>query len=106
MNFDRLDALGADVSMIMAGIRIFPNTVLADIAQEELGIDKHSISIKPVYYISPGVMKAMDSIVEDIKKNHPKWILPGFEINIDERLQALLRKAGIRGSLWEELTKR
>jgi len=105
-NLERLESLGADVSVIMAGIRIFPDTDLAVMAEEELGIRQDSISVNPVYYISPPVVKEMDSIVSYIRDNHPRWILPGFEININERLQTLLRRAGIKGSLWEELMNR
>jgi radical SAM superfamily enzyme YgiQ (UPF0313 family) len=106
MNLERLGSLGADVSMIMAGIRILPNTALAAIAKEDLNIQEKDVSLKPVYYISPKVIGHLNSIVEDIRDNHPKWVMPGFEINISEKLQALLRRAGIKGSLWEELTKR
>lgn len=106
LNIERLHDLGSGVSVVMAGIRIFPNTPLSEIAREELGIDTSSISIKPVYYISPGVIKDIDTIVDYIKSNYPKCILPGFEININERLGLLLRKAGIKGNLWEELIKR
>jgi radical SAM superfamily enzyme YgiQ (UPF0313 family) len=106
LNFERIEDLSPDASMIMTGLRIFPNTKLADIAGEELGMDRSSISLRPVYFISPSIIKEMDSIVEYIKDNHPKWILPGFEININEKILALLRKSGIKGSLWEEFIKR
>ncbi|MEE9524750.1 MAG: lipid biosynthesis B12-binding/radical SAM protein [Thermodesulfovibrionales bacterium] len=106
LNLERLESLGADVSMIMAGIRIFPNTALAAIAKEDLNIQEEEITLKPVYYISPEVIGHIHTIVEEIKDNHPKWVMPGFEVNISEKLQALLRKAGIKGSLWEELIKR
>lgn len=105
-NLTRLDGLGAEVSVIMTGIRIFPGTPLAIRAEEELGIREQDLTLKPVYYISPGVIREIDGIVDHITTNHPKWILPGFEINISEKLQALLRKTGIKGSLWEELFRR
>jgi radical SAM superfamily enzyme YgiQ (UPF0313 family) len=105
-NLERLDSLGSDVSMIMAGIRIFPDTELASLAETDLNIQAEDITLKPVYYLSPEVIDHMDSIVEQIRDAHPKWIMPGFEVNISEKLQALLRRAGIKGSLWEELTNR
>jgi len=106
VNMERLEGLGADVSVIMTGIRIFPDTPLVKIAREELGLRSSDISLEPVYYIAPGVLKNMDGIVDHIKQNHPKWILPGFEININEKIQMILRKAGIKGSLWEEFLNR
>lgn len=106
INMERLEGLGADVSVIMTGIRIFPNTPLVKIAEQDLGITPSDINIQPVHYLAPDVLKNMDSIVEYIKQDHPKWILPGFEVNINEKIQRILRKAGVKGSLWEELLKR
>jgi len=106
INMERLEGLGADVSVIMTGVRIFPNTPLVKFAEEDLGITPADITIRPVHYIAPDVLKNMDTIVEYIRQNHPKWILPGFEVNINEKMQRILRKAGIKGSLWEEFLKR
>lgn len=106
LNLERLRRLGSDVSMLMVGIRIFPGTKLAEIAESELNLDRSSISLRPSYYISPSILQELDLIIEGIQRDHHKWIVPGFEININRRLLAILRKAGIKGSLWEEFAKR
>lgn len=102
-NIERLSTLNADSSVIMAGIRIFPKTKLSFIAKEELGIEIDRIGLEPVYYISPKLFNEIDRIVEKISSEHKNWIFPGFEINFSERLQALLRRSGIKGGLWERL---
>jgi radical SAM superfamily enzyme YgiQ (UPF0313 family) len=104
LNIERLYSLNADSTMIMAGIRIFPNTELSLRAKNELGI--HKIGLEPVYYISPHIKAKIEYIVREISEEHKSWVFPGFGINYHERLQRLLRKTGIKGSLWEELSKR
>jgi len=102
-NLSRLEETDPDAAVIMAGIRIFPGTRLAEIAREDLGIS--GIGLRPVFYISKKISKKIDSIAELVsgKRN---WVMPGYEINIYPRLQKRLRERGIRGSLWEELAKR
>ncbi len=102
-NIDRLDELNPDAAVIMAGIRIFPGTRLAEIAKEDLGIS--DIGLKPVFYMSKNVSKKIDGIAEFVSKRR-NWVMPGYEINIYPRLQKRLRERGIKGSLWEELSKR
>lgn len=101
---DRLASLDADVSMIMAGIRIFPGTSLADRAKAELGID--TIGLEPAFYISPQMVGELESIVEQVIVDHPVWILPGFRRNFNERIQEILRRSGKRGVLWDLLSRR
>ncbi len=101
---ERLCSLEADSSVIMAGIRIFPDTALAKRAEEELGIK--DIGLEPVYYFSPRIIGDIDKIVDRISSEHPDWVFPGFEINFNERLQRLLRRAGKKGTLWSGISER
>jgi len=39
--------------------------------------------------------------VETFSKEHPTWIFPGMEININRTLQSKIRRLGARGPLWE-----
>ncbi|MEW6068524.1 MAG: lipid biosynthesis B12-binding/radical SAM protein [Nitrospirota bacterium] len=103
-NIERLSSLDADSSVIMVGIRIFPDTELFDLARHDLGIGR--IGLEPVYYISPKLIGRIEQIVDEISLRHKNWVLPGFGINYSEKLQMLLRKSGIKGSLWEGLSKR
>lgn len=94
-----LEEIGPDAAVIMAGIRVFPKTELASIA----GINK--IGLAPEFYISPEVLENLEPLSGEISK-HKTWVMPGLEINIHERLQRKLRDMGVKGSLWEELTRR
>jgi radical SAM superfamily enzyme YgiQ (UPF0313 family) len=101
---DRLARLEADSTMIMAGIRLFPGTPLAERARAELGIDR--VGLEPVFYLSPAIFGALDRLVERIVAEHPSWVLPGFRRNFDERIQRILRRSGKRGVLWDFLSPR
>jgi radical SAM superfamily enzyme YgiQ (UPF0313 family) len=102
ITLERLEELQPDAAVIMAGIRIFPGTVLADMARQDLGLSDPGL--EPVFYLSPHV-RDYDRIKDEVSKKRA-WIMPGFEINIHARLQRKLREHGIKGSLWEELAKR
>ncbi|MDP2158253.1 MAG: lipid biosynthesis B12-binding/radical SAM protein [Nitrospirota bacterium] len=102
MNLERLEELQPDAAVIMAGIRIFPNTALADRADKELGLS--NVGLRPVFYHSSR-FSDYDRVTEAVSKKK-NWIMPGYEINIYPRLQKKLRERGIKGALWEELAKR
>jgi radical SAM superfamily enzyme YgiQ (UPF0313 family) len=100
---ERLDEINPDAAVIMAGIRVFPETKIAALAKNHLGIKE--IGLEPVFYITPEVLNNMESIVDEISKRK-NWSMPGFEINIYERLQKKLREYGAKGALWEGLALR
>lgn len=102
LNLERLEELQPDAAVIMAGIRIFPDTALADRAEKELGIS--GAGLAPVFYHSSR-FSGYSGVTEAVSKKK-NWIMPGYEINIYPRLQKKLREHGIKGSLWEELAKR
>jgi radical SAM superfamily enzyme YgiQ (UPF0313 family) len=97
-----LDDLNPDAAVIMTGIRVFPNTRLAERAEEELGI--RDAGLEPVFYLSPAVSSY--SRVRDEVSRRKNWIMPGHDVNMHPRLQRKLREHGIKGPLWEELSKR
>ncbi len=98
----RLEEIEPDAAVIMAGIRIFPGTILAEHARKDLGIA--DIGLTPVFYHSR-TLTDYDKVAEAVSKKK-NWIMPGYEINFHPRLQKKLREHGIKGSLWEGLGKR
>lgn len=102
-NLDLLGSLQPDAAVVMAGIRIFPGTALAELARSEQGIE--SPGLDPVFYISEGVIDHLERLRKRVER-HGTWVMPGYGKNIHLRLQRRLRERGIKGSLWEELAKR
>ncbi len=101
-NIERLRKLNPDAAVIMAGIRIFPGTRLAEIAEVDLGITDPGL--EPVFYLSKKIAD-IDAVAETVSKER-HWVMPGYEINLYPRLQKKIRDRGIKGALWEELSKR
>jgi radical SAM superfamily enzyme YgiQ (UPF0313 family) len=98
----RLEEIEPDAAVIMAGIRIFPGTILAGHAKKDLGIA--DIGLEPVFYHSRKLTD-YDKVAEAVSKKK-NWIMPGYEIHSYPRLQKMLREHGLKGSLWEGLSKR
>lgn len=102
LNIERLEEINPDAAVIMSGIRVFPGTRLAEMAGTDLGT--HAIGLSPVFYLSENISR-LDAVVEEVSKRR-RWVMPGHEINLYPRLQKRLRERGIKGPLWEELSKR
>lgn len=104
LTVDRLASLEADSSVIMAGIRIFPGTPLAERARRELGVEE--VGLEPVHYVSPALAGHVEAIADRIIAEHPSWVLPGFRRNFSERIQKVIRRSGKKGVLWDFLSSR
>jgi radical SAM superfamily enzyme YgiQ (UPF0313 family) len=98
---DTVDALSPTAVICMIGIRVFPHTRLARIAQAEGMLEPNEDFLKPVFYLSPPVKDEVLPLVETFAKDHPNWIFPGMKINMNTELQHKLRRFGIKGPLWE-----
>jgi len=59
--------------------------------------------LNPVFYLSPAIQDKILLFIEQFSKEHPTWIFPGLNININIDLQKKLRRFGIKGPLWEHM---
>ncbi|MDX9786166.1 MAG: lipid biosynthesis B12-binding/radical SAM protein [Desulfobacterales bacterium] len=87
----------------MAGIRVYPNTRMAQVAAEEGLVGSGEDYLNPVFYLSSGIKTEILSFIEAFSKDNPTWIFPGLQINMNEILQKKLRRFGVRGPLWEQM---
>lgn len=85
----------------MVGIRVFPGTELYGLAMKQGRLVPDQDFLKPAFYLSPAVEADIFPFIEDFSKEHPTWIFPGLNININKELQKKLRRFGIKGPLWE-----
>lgn len=89
------------VSFIYMGIRIIPNTGLAELAYKEGVIKKEQGFLKPVYYIAPGIDKQwLEKILSDAFSGNKYCIFPP---DIFEKKIQFLYKLGFPGPLWDTL---
>jgi len=57
------------------GIRLMPNTKLADIAIKEGVISADDPLMEPKFYISPAIKDWIEDYLADICSRHPNWTL-------------------------------
>jgi radical SAM superfamily enzyme YgiQ (UPF0313 family) len=113
---DLVDELSPTAHHAMVGIRIFPRTGLERVAVAEGLIEEGSLTLDPVFYISPAVKDDVVEFVHDRAVSRPSWLVPGQMImagqdftgmmqpdRYDRGLGAPFRMQGIKGPLWEML---
>lgn len=89
------------VSFVYMGIRILPNTVLAEIAGREGFLSRDRELLDPVYYIAPGIDREwLEKTLTDTFSGIRHCIFPPDAL--DSSLQ-FLHKLGYSGSLWDML---
>ncbi|MFZ3065092.1 MAG: lipid biosynthesis B12-binding/radical SAM protein [Nitrospirota bacterium] len=98
---ENIEALNPKAVVAMTGIRMYPNTTLAKIAEEEGMIPEKDLSLTPYFYIAKDVRDNLVETVEDFSLGLSHWILPGRNIRMTEKIQKMLRKYGALGPLWE-----
>jgi len=83
------------------GIRIFPNTTLADYAVKSgyLG-SLEEIGLEPVFYVDRQVETHIIDYLKEVLKRYPKWIIPGIEA-FDAGFLKNLRDRNKKGMSWE-----
>ena len=92
-------ALKNSVVFVYMGIRIFPETPLAEVAMREGIITPETDLLNPVYYLSPGVDAAwLEQKLTEAFKGVRHCIFPPDAI--DSGLQ-VLHKLGHTGTLWD-----
>ena len=89
----------------MMVIRVFPNTRLSKIAEEEGLVRPDDTYLEPVFYLSSEVENEIIPFIENFAKEHRTWIFPGLNINMNEAMQKKLRKFGIKGPMWEYMKR-
>jgi radical SAM superfamily enzyme YgiQ (UPF0313 family) len=99
-------SFSATAVICMAGIRIFPGTHLAIVAEQEGLVDSQTDFLTPQFYLAPAVRDEILPFLTDFAKEHPDWIFPGLNIQMNTGLQEKLRRFGIKGPLWEHMKKR
>jgi len=98
---ENIKSLKKTVSFIFMGIRILPDTLLADLAIKEGVISRSEDLLMPVYYIAPGLDKAdLEQTLTEAFKGIRNCVFPPDAL--DSSL-AFLHKLGYSGSLWDML---
>ena len=98
-----MEKISPTAVIAMLGLRIFPGTGLARLAEAEEMISLSHDFLQPAFYIAPRVKAKLVEWAEKAATLHPTWIFPGLRINISPPLQSKLRRIGVKGPLWEHM---
>jgi radical SAM superfamily enzyme YgiQ (UPF0313 family) len=89
----------------MCGVRVYPDTPLAESLLRRGEIPGVEALYAPWFYWSPAVR---DGLVERVRKaaaDRGNWLLPGSKVNDENALFARLRGRGLKGDLWRYVAR-
>jgi radical SAM superfamily enzyme YgiQ (UPF0313 family) len=102
----RLERIGPTAVVFMTGIRIIPGTRLAETAAREGLISRGAPLLDPVFYLSDAVRPFLETEVRRLARIHKNWVFPGYAIRCSRSLAEKLRRRGVRGPLWLNMSAR
>ncbi len=98
-----MERMAPTAVIAMTGLRIFPGTGLARLAEKEGAITPEHDFLPPTFYHAPGMKEIIVERALRFSAEHPNWIFPGLGINVTVNLQTKLRRIGVKGPLWEHM---
>lgn len=98
--FENSKKIGRSVFFPFIGMRIYPGTILHDIAIEENIVKPNDPLLEPVYYVSKAMN--LNSIKAMALRTGKQWIFPDDETS---DIMIRLRNKNKKGPLWEYLIK-
>jgi len=102
---DLMDRIGQDAVIVMSGIRIYPGTLMARFAEKEGRSPESWNGFNAASYVSLQVSHMLSGWIRRETKARGHWIAPEIGIRYSEKLQRNFRKRGVRGPLWEQISK-
>jgi radical SAM superfamily enzyme YgiQ (UPF0313 family) len=99
------DGLKRAVFFVFSGVRIYPRTILHDLAVKEGQIGPHDNLLEPSFYWSPKVRREMvTELVKAHADNRMNWVIGAGSPQTLKGL-ARLHARGHTGPLWEQLIR-
>ena len=99
------DGLEKSIFFVFSGVRIYPRTVLYDLAVKEGQIGSHGNLLEPSFYWSPKVRReTVTELVKTHAGNRMNWVIGAVSPQTLKGL-ARLHARGHIGPLWEQLIR-
>ncbi len=89
----------------MCGVRVYPETPLAQTLLARGEVADPETLYDPYFYFAPAVRDGLPEVVAAAARERGNWLLPGNKVNDEERLFATLRGRGLKGDLWRYVTR-
>ena len=89
----------------MCGVRVYPETPLAQALIARGEVPDVSALHEPYFYFAPAVREGLAEGVAAAAAERGNWLLPGHKVNDEEALFASLRGRGLKGDLWRFVSR-
>jgi radical SAM superfamily enzyme YgiQ (UPF0313 family) len=89
----------------MCGVRVYPDTPLAETLLARGEIPGVETLYAPWFYRSPAVREGLTERIREAAAERGNWLLPGCKVNDEEALFARLRGRGLKGDLWRYVAR-
>ncbi len=100
-----MDACRPTAVNAMCGVRVYPETPLAQALLARGEVPSVEALYEPWFYFAPAVREGLAEVVAAAARARGNWLLPGNRVNDDEQLFATLRGRGLKGDLWRYVTR-
>jgi radical SAM superfamily enzyme YgiQ (UPF0313 family) len=102
--FRFFDRISPTAVIALAGIRVYPGTLLHKRSIDDGVVDKGDNLLEPAFYLSPELnAERMSARISEAGSGRSNWIVPGLNIRCDMESMIFLRRMNKRGPLWSEL---
>jgi radical SAM superfamily enzyme YgiQ (UPF0313 family) len=101
-----VDETNPTAVVAMAGIRIYPGTPLAEIAERLGRVTDRKHYLDPIFFLESGLESFLIEYLTAFALERGNWILPGIVPSLSPVTQRLIRLSGYRRPLWHLLRYR
>ncbi|MCX7804786.1 MAG: cobalamin-dependent protein [Planctomycetota bacterium] len=91
------------VFTVFCGMRIYPGTPLHGLAVREGIVSEGESLLEPKFYFSPALSRGLLEARCAELSRRPNWLIAGHGMEAREKMAALFRASGAKGSLWHLL---
>src|SRR5262249_24581167 len=100
-----MDACRPTAVTAMCGVRVYPETPLAQMLLARGQGPSVEARYEPWFYFAPAVRDGLREVVATATRERGNWLLPGNRVNDEEQLFATLRGRGLKGDLWRYVVR-
>jgi radical SAM superfamily enzyme YgiQ (UPF0313 family) len=100
-----MDACRPTAVTAMCGVRVYPETPLAENLVARGEVPGREALYEPYFYFAPAVREGLADVVAACARERGNWLLPGRKVNDEEGLFATLRGRGLKGDLWRFVSR-
>ncbi len=86
------------------GVRLYPNTPIANKLIKQGWIKAEDITLEPVFYVEETLQTYLLTRLKEISQQYNNWVVPGLHIKMNyPHIFQQLRLGGVKGPMWRML---